>query len=196
MTAFARPSLRSSSRHITGLDALPATDIQHHHGKRTRDALSGNRDKQPFKRQKIHAQDFSPLNSRNRFEKDFPVVPRKVGRPPLTHLERSSRHPDRVPLPSHNVSAITTIGKHSSFSSSLSSTAATKAHRPGVEHDGLSHKIDKRNLRSHDGGSRSKSELALYFPNYDELLSIEAKDPGNDLSQKSGDSLELPLMPI
>ncbi|KAL4784714.1 something about silencing, SAS, complex subunit 4-domain-containing protein [Aspergillus varians] len=31
----------------------------------------------------------------------------------------------------------------------------------------------RRSLRSHDGGSRAKSELALYFPNYDQLLSLE-----------------------
>ncbi|GJP90250.1 hypothetical protein CBS147320_7706 [Aspergillus niger] len=31
----------------------------------------------------------------------------------------------------------------------------------------------RRSLRSHDGGSRARSELALYFPNYEELLSME-----------------------
>ena len=38
---------------------------------------------------------------------------------------------------------------------------------------------DKRTLRSQDGGSRSKSELALYFPNYEELISTEPKEAGN-----------------
>jgi hypothetical protein len=32
---------------------------------------------------------------------------------------------------------------------------------------------EKRSLRSHDGGSRSKSELALYFPNYEQIISLE-----------------------
>ncbi|PLB50691.1 hypothetical protein P170DRAFT_355451 [Aspergillus steynii IBT 23096] len=31
----------------------------------------------------------------------------------------------------------------------------------------------RRSLRSHDGGSRARSELALYFPNYEQLLSFE-----------------------
>ncbi|KAL4774002.1 something about silencing, SAS, complex subunit 4-domain-containing protein [Aspergillus nidulans var. acristatus] len=31
----------------------------------------------------------------------------------------------------------------------------------------------RRSLRSHDGGSRAKSELALYFPNYDQIMSLE-----------------------
>ena len=37
---------------------------------------------------------------------------------------------------------------------------------------------DKRTLRSQDGGSRSRSELALYFPNYDELIGNEPKETG------------------
>ncbi|EEA18686.1 hypothetical protein TMatcc_010775 [Talaromyces marneffei ATCC 18224] len=32
---------------------------------------------------------------------------------------------------------------------------------------------EKRSLRSHDGGSRSRSELALYFPNYEQIISLE-----------------------
>ncbi|KAL2854228.1 something about silencing, SAS, complex subunit 4-domain-containing protein [Aspergillus pseudoustus] len=31
----------------------------------------------------------------------------------------------------------------------------------------------RRSLRSHDSGSRARSELALYFPNYEELMSLE-----------------------
>jgi hypothetical protein len=37
---------------------------------------------------------------------------------------------------------------------------------------------EKRALRSQDGGSRSKSELSLYFPNYEELISTEPKQSG------------------
>ncbi|KAL9578353.1 MAG: hypothetical protein Q9212_005772 [Teloschistes hypoglaucus] len=36
-------------------------------------------------------------------------------------------------------------------------------------------KVDKRSLRSHDGGSRFKSELALYFADYDEILTDQPK---------------------
>jgi hypothetical protein len=36
----------------------------------------------------------------------------------------------------------------------------------------------KRSLRSHDGGSRSKSELAWYFPNYEQLISNEPHEKG------------------
>jgi hypothetical protein len=37
---------------------------------------------------------------------------------------------------------------------------------------------ERRSLRSHDGGSRAKSELALYFPNYEQLLSLEPPKTG------------------
>lgn len=39
-------------------------------------------------------------------------------------------------------------------------------------------KVDQRSLRSHDGGSRSKSELALYFADYDEILTDQPKTQG------------------
>ncbi|KAI9892363.1 MAG: hypothetical protein M1814_001565 [Vezdaea aestivalis] len=48
----------------------------------------------------------------------------------------------------------------------------------GVE---SSPKRERRMLRSQDSGSRIKSELALYFPCYDELLGNEIKPPGTDL---------------
>ncbi|KIV85918.1 hypothetical protein PV11_01569 [Exophiala sideris] len=36
---------------------------------------------------------------------------------------------------------------------------------------------EKRKLRSKDGGSRSKTELAQYFPDFDEMLSLKPPDP-------------------
>ncbi|KAK7545641.1 something about silencing, SAS, complex subunit 4-domain-containing protein [Phyllosticta citricarpa] len=36
---------------------------------------------------------------------------------------------------------------------------------------------DKRSLRSHDGGSRLKSDLAIYFPNYDEVIAGTERKP-------------------
>jgi hypothetical protein len=37
---------------------------------------------------------------------------------------------------------------------------------------------EKRALRSHDGGSRSKSELALYFANYEQIVSLDPVKSG------------------
>lgn len=39
---------------------------------------------------------------------------------------------------------------------------------------------EKRRLRSKNGGSRSKSELSLYFPNYEDLISNEPKEAGKE----------------
>lgn len=49
-------------------------------------------------------------------------------------------------------------------------------------------KADKRSLRSHDGGSRFKSELALYFADYDEILTDEPKMQGMRRSPSVGSS--------
>lgn len=39
-------------------------------------------------------------------------------------------------------------------------------------------KDEKRKLRSEHGSTRSKTELAQYFQNFDDLLSLEPEDPG------------------
>ncbi|KAI9700489.1 MAG: hypothetical protein M1820_006788 [Bogoriella megaspora] len=43
---------------------------------------------------------------------------------------------------------------------------------------------DKRTLRSQDGGSRLKSELATYFQNYDEIINDTPVEPGNECTLK------------
>ena len=40
---------------------------------------------------------------------------------------------------------------------------------------------DKRTLRSQDGGSRLKSDLSIYFPNYDDIIADAPKQPGKAL---------------
>lgn len=59
---------------------------------------------------------------------------------------------------------------------------ALEGGKTAIESTEVIEKVEARNLRSHDGGSRSKSELALYFTNYDEILSMEARDPGMMIS--------------
>lgn len=39
---------------------------------------------------------------------------------------------------------------------------------------------ERRKLRSEDGGSRAKTELAQYFPDFEEMLSLKPTDPGKD----------------
>lgn len=47
-----------------------------------------------------------------------------------------------------------------------------------VRHHDKQDKQDKRSLRSHDGGSRLKSDLAIYFSNYDDIIAGIEKPPG------------------
>jgi hypothetical protein len=42
---------------------------------------------------------------------------------------------------------------------------------------------DKRSLRSHDGGSRLKSDLAIYFSNYDDIIAGVPKPAGMSPAQ-------------
>lgn len=65
---------------------------------------------------------------------------------------------------SSQVSTPRTDGSHNEGTAGLSTGASTTQ--------------EKRTLRSHDGGSRLKSDLAIYFPNYDEIISDAPKDPG------------------
>jgi len=39
---------------------------------------------------------------------------------------------------------------------------------------------DRRKLRSEGGGTRSKTELAQYFPDFEEMLSLNPPDPGTE----------------
>ncbi|OAP63678.1 hypothetical protein AYL99_02905 [Fonsecaea erecta] len=49
--------------------------------------------------------------------------------------------------------------------------AAIQAGGPSTNHE------DRRKLRSEDGGSRAKTELAQYFPDFEEMLSLKPPDP-------------------
>ncbi|KAL5001627.1 something about silencing, SAS, complex subunit 4-domain-containing protein [Aspergillus recurvatus] len=52
----------------------------------------------------------------------------------------------------------------------------------------------RRSLRSHDGGSRARSELALYFPNYDQIMSLEPPKTGACFVHTSAARKRLELM--
>ena len=45
---------------------------------------------------------------------------------------------------------------------------------------------DKRSLRSHDGGSRLKSDLVIYFSNYDDIIAGVPKADGMSLFRRIG----------
>lgn len=53
---------------------------------------------------------------------------------------------------------------------------AQKVVKKSIQNEGS--KDDKRTLRSEHGSTRSKTELAQYFPAFDDMLSLEPADPG------------------
>lgn len=46
---------------------------------------------------------------------------------------------------------------------------------------------ERRKLRSEDGGSRAKTELAQYFPDFEEMLSLKPVDPGQCVLKSRSD---------
>ena len=182
MTASSKPSLRSSSRRNSALSHSPATVVHHHNTstpathlrKRAHGFLSSNNchQVQVVKRQKLTSKALSP-------PKSFPgnhVAKTLVAASPnpstVTHPTVNSHPNSRITSavqPQTNGTLVTNGEAHPHLVSNSTQTSKEKA--PLKE-------TDKRTLRSQDGGSRSKSELSLYFPNYEELIGNEPKETG------------------
>jgi hypothetical protein len=80
-----------------------------------------------------------------------------------------SRQPSVQTLNEANIESKTTASKRAHFDNA------------SINGDGDPKKIakqEKRTLRSRDGVFRTKSDLSLYFPGYEEMLSNEPKTPG------------------
>ena len=175
-----RPSLRSSNRNNTPFNQVPPTHADQNplansqRGKRTRDSSLGTQSNTSFKKLKLGLPD--PTHSRDVSKKFapqiLPIRDRSATQDAVTQVGRS-----RKPDPPQRTNG-TTTATHNERACDDKPTLTVDTNTSS------SHK-DKRSLRSHDGGSRSKSELALYFPNYDELVSIEPKKPGETLNGRN-----------
>lgn len=168
-----RPSLRSSSRNNplfnevlprTHADQNPLTNSPR--GKHTRASSLDDQSHISVKRLRLGHPD--PTRSRHLSKKYVPKPLPIRDRPAAQDAAQAGN--SRKPAPPRHINGTTTaLHNVQSFTNNNTLTVNTKD---------LSSQSDKRSLRSHDGCSRSKSELALYFPNYDELVSIEPKEPG------------------
>ena len=173
MAVLSRPSLRSSVR--KGADpGPPATDEGNsRRGKRTRDSSLGNESNASSKKLRsdctITAINVTPASTKKLF-KSLPIRDRHLPIKAEGTQRNKPRKLDPVLVPVRpRINGSTHLGGESD----------------GLAHIGINQNIsltasqaDQRSLRSHDGGSRSKSELEPYFSNYDELISIEPKEPG------------------
>ena len=179
MAALSRPSLRSSARkdhvpesHATDI-TLPSRPTRRQ-GKRTRDSSLDNESNASSKRLKNSPQERArgksqPLKNvptKLPFRDKEPVQPSQENAVTQGDKLRKAPVAKRHSTPNPSIDTVHNPPPNTSSNNVNSARAQTA--------DTLN-KIDKRSLRSHDGGSRSKSELALYFPNYDELVSIEPK---------------------
>ena len=174
MAAHSRPSLRSSTRKNESLeDVLPTKGpenlmLNSRRGKRTRDPSPDSQSNASTKKQKGQIQNTTRPKGGASIEvpKSIPIRDKSGTKNLVTQVVDS-----RTPDPPQRIvdSSTTTALNEQAFSRNNTLTINTTNTLSPAE---------KRSLRSHDGGSRSKSELALYFPNYDELVSIEPKEPG------------------
>lgn len=131
-------------------------------GRPSRELSSDHQHIQPLKKQKVILQHF-PQPKAASPGKEFSNPPKVA----LTRLRKS--HDVRPPF-------------NGAQSTDCNDDLALEGENTAIGSTDVTEKVEARNLRSHDGGSRSKSELALYFTNYNEILSMEARDPGMIIS--------------
>lgn len=175
MAALSRQSLRSSTRRNSCLDEPPATAIHHNSSpdtprkKRARETSSGEDEVHTAKKPKLRlrAPSLPKIASTREVAKALSAPSNKSANLVATHRSVGSRINNAV-QPLLNGVPTTTQTTH------LTPKPEGSVLRGG---HGIS-EGEKRKLRSQDGGSRSKSELSLYFPNYEELVSIEPKKTG------------------
>ncbi|KAI4228113.1 MAG: hypothetical protein L6R36_001893 [Xanthoria steineri] len=165
MAAQSRLALRSSGRSSQGLDDLPATVIQRNPSPvNTKKRTSTNHDGENFTKRTRNDPDnvLKPRNvkfySRKQGANNEGSLTQVARDPPAQSTAASVQQPSRPPH-DRNQSLISTTLESPSPESQTTATA---------------NKLDKRSLRSH-GGSRFKSDLALYFADYDEVLNDEPK---------------------
>ena len=171
MPVQSKPSLRSSSRKV---QEVPPPDLPQNplpiprRGKRTRDHSLDSESNTSVKKQKnsppIKA-DRALRVSKGQTLKSLPLRDKADA--------VTSRSADPPPPKSNGFTTTT-----SNTTYDYDGQEKINENTCNISPTNTINKSDKRSLRSHDGGSRSKSELALYFPNYDELVSIEPKEPG------------------
>jgi len=181
MVAPSRPSLRSSTRRSLGLAESPPTAILQNtiitpptrRAKRTIRSSSLNNETHTIKKQRIQldiaARPKAPVRSRN--AKDLAPVAQEPSDGVLTSLA--------VPSPISNSVSQRATENLSGTSTHHVTIGSTTAPAASSGKDVRIQQEDKRSLRSQGGGSRLRSELSLYFPNYDEIINDEPKEPGN-----------------
>ncbi|KAL8842532.1 MAG: hypothetical protein Q9170_000486 [Blastenia crenularia] len=169
MAAQSRLALRSSRRGSVGLGQLPAPVPQNplpaNSRKRSRDPSSDYSHHDTSKRRHSDANSTS-TRPVYRHKLSTSVVAAPALREPLTQIAATTNAPPSIvvrnaPDNTNTIDSVQDQFPNATFKGQHQSLTVRKA--------------DKRSLRSHNGGSRFKSELASYFADYDEILGDEPK---------------------
>lgn len=174
MAAISRAPPRSALHRGASVEKLPA--IATHKPsestrltKRKRDASQDYDGSEFVKKQRTQSQVPSQWESNLRTStgKTAPVSQHTAVKDSVTQTHQPQNQ-DAVRPSVDRGSNLLTNANALAFRLNAAVTGPTKAVRPD----------EKRTLRSQDGGSRIKSELALYFANYDDIVSNEPKEAG------------------
>ncbi|KAI9728807.1 MAG: hypothetical protein M1834_007193 [Cirrosporium novae-zelandiae] len=172
MVAISKPSLRATSlRSGGGLTPASANAAQHNipistrRTKRTRSSV-GDEGRPDLKKIKLdvdsrpHPANANAIkgNGISTRRTNTSLTPSKSSATPIKAFKAS-----RV----NNGTQTPSIAKPTNDDETTTQSNGTRSTKRPVP------KIDKRILRSQDGGSRTKSDLSYYFANYDELISLE-----------------------
>ncbi|KAL8653767.1 MAG: hypothetical protein Q9210_001903 [Variospora velana] len=178
MALHPRLALRSSHKAGVGFAEVPATIIHQNPSpntrKRSHDPSTDQDDRKLAKR--LHddpGSTFTPRNvkvySRKPITKQVAVPVEAVA---VTQVAASSPTPP-AQLPLAVQQSPNNSTNRDNANNQNSSGISCAAHKVSA-----TDKADKRSLRSHGSGSSFKSELALYFADYDEILTDEPKTRG------------------
>ena len=186
MAVPSKPSLRSSTRQSTFLPddsptvAQPKTHLPAQHlGKRAHDVFLANDDYRPTKRSKPNSDSLlQPVLGKTRTYNSFTLSKSIVD---VSHTAASSRPSPRITTAVQPLADGTLITNDNPNAVVKETEITSRIVNNGNGVQKTLKVVDKRTLRSQDGGSRSKSELSLYFPNYEELISNEPKESGRML---------------
>ena len=177
-SSLRRPNLRgdpaSSESTSPGIDAQSQPDLPDLRSKRVRIPSISDP-------QRIHKKLRIKPNVRPR-QLNIPLRSRRVqdGRPPKPAAPKINT---KAVLSSRKPATLTPVSLPTSGDETKNAKLAKAKERPSkLELPPLAAEIfEGRSLRSHDGGSRSKSELAMYFNNYEQMLSLEPSKPGQPM---------------
>lgn len=168
MAALARPYMHSSSPRRSNYDDHPTTAIRL--GKRTRDPSTKAKRSDSVKKRRLPPSE--ALNQQAFSENKGAAPDQELGLGVGVPQAERSQNPDAVRQP-YNLGRTSVNGNGNERKFEAKGKGTTLNVTEG----------DKRTLRSQDVSLRLKSELAWYFPDYEEIINDEPKDPSKSTTQ-------------